>query len=102
MRTAAVEAEIAEALAAAQPENPAAREQAEAARRRAQETAEALGQQASEEQPERFLPSDRLKKLYREQGHIRLQPANPAMQAIIVEADQVQIQGVVIGVMRRY
>ena len=43
-----------------------------------------------------------LKKLYREQGHIRLQPANPAMQPIIVQADQVQLQGVVIGVMRRY
>jgi len=43
-----------------------------------------------------------LKRLYREQGHIRLQPANPAMQPIIVQADQVQIQGVVIGVMRRY
>lgn len=43
-----------------------------------------------------------LKKLYREQGHIRLQPANPAMQPIIVQPDQVQIQGVVIGVMRRY
>jgi len=43
-----------------------------------------------------------LKKLYREHGHIRLQPANPAMQPIIVQADQVQIQGVVIGVMRRY
>ena len=43
-----------------------------------------------------------LKKLYREQGHIRLQPANPAMQPIIVQADQVQIQGVVIAVMRKY
>ena len=43
-----------------------------------------------------------LKKLYREHGHIRLQPANPAMQPIIVQTDQVQIQGVVIGVMRRY
>ena len=43
-----------------------------------------------------------LKKLYREQGHIRLQPANPAMQPILVQPDQVQIQGVVIGVMRRY
>jgi repressor LexA len=43
-----------------------------------------------------------LKKLYREHGHIRLQPANPAMQPIVVQADQVQIQGVVIGVMRRY
>jgi repressor LexA len=43
-----------------------------------------------------------LKKLYREQGRIRLQPANPAMQPIIVGADQVQVQGVVVGVMRRY
>jgi repressor LexA len=43
-----------------------------------------------------------LKKLYREQGRIRLQPANPAMQPIVVDADQVQVQGVVIGVMRRY
>src|ERR1051325_4173516 len=43
-----------------------------------------------------------LKKFYREHGHIRLQPANPAMQPIIAQADQVQIQGVVIGVMRRY
>ena len=43
-----------------------------------------------------------LKKLFREHGHIRLQPANPAMQPIVVQPDQVQIQGVVIGVMRRY
>ena len=43
-----------------------------------------------------------LKKWYLEQGHIRLQPANPAMQPMILELDQVQIQGVVIGVMRRY
>ncbi|CAN5579250.1 MAG: transcriptional repressor LexA [Acidobacteria bacterium] len=43
-----------------------------------------------------------LKKLYREHGRIRLQPANPAMQPILVAADQVQVQGVVVGVMRRY
>src|SRR5512141_1539349 len=43
-----------------------------------------------------------LKKFYREQGRVRLQPANPAMQPIVVDADPVQIQGVVIGVMRRY
>ncbi len=43
-----------------------------------------------------------LKKLYRENGHIRLQPANPAVQPIIVPADDVQVQGVVIGVMRKY
>ena len=43
-----------------------------------------------------------LKKLYQENGRIRLQPANPAMQPIIASPDQVHVQGVVIGVMRRY
>jgi repressor LexA len=43
-----------------------------------------------------------LKKLYREQGRIRLQPANPAMQPMVFLPDQVQVQGVVVGVMRRY
>jgi repressor LexA len=43
-----------------------------------------------------------LKKFYRENGRIRLQPANPAMHPIMVDADQVQVQGVVVGVMRRY
>jgi repressor LexA len=43
-----------------------------------------------------------LKKFYRENGRIRLQPANPAMQPIFVDPDGVQIQGVVVGVMRKY
>jgi repressor LexA len=43
-----------------------------------------------------------LKKFYRENGQVRLQPANPAMQPMIVAADQVQVQGVVVGVMRKY
>jgi len=43
-----------------------------------------------------------LKKFYREAGRIRLQPANPAMQPMLFDADQIQVQGVVIGVMRRY
>src|SRR5437868_6567393 len=33
---------------------------------------------------------------------IRLQPANAAMQPIFADPDQVQIQGVVVGVMRKY
>jgi len=40
-----------------------------------------------------------LKKFYREKGRIRLQPANPEFKPIIV--DNVRIQGVVIGVVRR-
>jgi repressor LexA len=43
-----------------------------------------------------------LKKFYRENGRVRLQPANPAMQPIMVEPDRVQVQGVVVGVMRKY
>ena len=43
-----------------------------------------------------------LKKFYRENGKVRLQPANPTMQPIMVDPDQVQVQGVVVGVMRRY
>jgi len=43
-----------------------------------------------------------LKKFYRENGHVRLQPANPTMSPIVVAAEQVQIQGVVVGVLRRY
>ena len=43
-----------------------------------------------------------LKKFYRENGRIRLQPANQLLQPIMVDPDQVQVQGVVVGVMRRY
>jgi repressor LexA len=43
-----------------------------------------------------------LKKFYRENGRIRLQPANPTMEPIMVPADHVQIQGVVVGVLRKY
>jgi repressor LexA len=43
-----------------------------------------------------------LKKLFREQGRIRLQPANAALQPIFAAPDDVQVQGVVIGVMRKY
>jgi len=43
-----------------------------------------------------------LKKFYREGPRIRLQPANPSMQAMFFDADHVQVQGVVVGVMRKY
>ncbi|MEJ2205638.1 MAG: transcriptional repressor LexA [Gemmatimonadota bacterium] len=44
-----------------------------------------------------------VKKLYREPGNrIRLQPANPSMEPIVVDAADVQIQGVVVGVIRKY
>ncbi len=43
-----------------------------------------------------------LKKFYKEANRIRLQPANPTMQPIYVDLDGLQIQGVVVGVMRKY
>ncbi len=44
-----------------------------------------------------------LKRYYKEKGHIRLQPANSTMDPIIVKAGTpIQIQGVVIGVIRKY
>jgi repressor LexA len=43
-----------------------------------------------------------LKRFYREGDNIRLQPSNAAMKPIIVPAASVQIQGRVIGVMRKY
>ncbi len=44
-----------------------------------------------------------VKKLYRERGgRVRLQPANPTMEPIFVDAADVRIQGVVVGVIRKY
>lgn len=43
-----------------------------------------------------------LKRIYREGDYIRLQPSNAAMQPITVPAGSVQIQGRVIGVLRKY
>jgi repressor LexA len=44
-----------------------------------------------------------LKKLYHEGPNvIRLQPANATMKPILVDADDVEIQGIVIGILRKY
>jgi repressor LexA len=43
-----------------------------------------------------------LKKFYRDNGRVRLQPANENIEPLIVDSNLVQIQGVVVGVMRRY
>jgi repressor LexA len=43
-----------------------------------------------------------LKRIYREGVNIRLQPSNLAMKPIIVPAKSVQLQGRVIGVLRKY
>jgi len=44
-----------------------------------------------------------VKKVYREPGgRVRLQPANPAMEPMYYPAERVQIQGVVVGVIRKF
>lgn len=43
-----------------------------------------------------------LKKFYSEHGRVRLQPANPAMEPLLLEEGDFRIQGVVIGLLRRY
>ena len=43
-----------------------------------------------------------LKKLYQEGRRVRLQPANENVAPIVVDASQVRVQGVVVGVMRKY
>jgi len=43
-----------------------------------------------------------LKKLYKESGRIRLQPANPSMDPIYVDPNNLRVQGRVIAVLRKY
>ena len=44
-----------------------------------------------------------VKRYYRERdGRVRLQPANETMPPIYVNQDEIAIQGIVVGVMRRY
>jgi repressor LexA len=43
-----------------------------------------------------------LKRIYRDGATVRLQPSHPTMEPIIVAADRVQVQGVVVGLIRKY
>jgi len=43
-----------------------------------------------------------LKRIYRDDDMIRLQPSNPEVPPMKFEPSRVQVQGVVVGVMRRY
>jgi len=44
-----------------------------------------------------------LKRIYRDgASRVRLQPANPAVAALLLPAREVQVQGVVVGLLRRY
>jgi repressor LexA len=43
-----------------------------------------------------------VKKFYRENGRVRLQPANTSMPPMFYREQEVAVQGIVIGVIRRY
>ncbi len=43
-----------------------------------------------------------LKRFFPEGRQIRLQPSNPAMEPIMVDAEDLRVQGVVVGLMRRF
>ncbi|MCI0409046.1 MAG: transcriptional repressor LexA [Acidobacteria bacterium] len=43
-----------------------------------------------------------LKKFHRERGKVRLSPANPAYEPMVLPAKEVRIQGIVRGLLRRY
>ena len=43
-----------------------------------------------------------VKRWFREGSAIRLQPANAAMEPILVSESQVRVQGVVVGLMRKF
>jgi repressor LexA len=43
-----------------------------------------------------------LKRLYRNGPEIRLEPANPRMDPMVFPADRVRVQGVAVGVIRKY
>ena len=43
-----------------------------------------------------------LKRFYRDGATVRLQPSHPTMPPIVLAADRVQVQGVVVGLIRKY
>jgi repressor LexA len=42
-----------------------------------------------------------LKHFYRENGHVRLQPANPTLEPIYVHPSRVEVQGQVVAILRQ-
>jgi len=43
-----------------------------------------------------------LKRLYNDGADVRLEPANPSMQPMVFAAQRVRVQGVAVGVIRKY
>jgi repressor LexA len=43
-----------------------------------------------------------VKRFYRRESLVELHPANASMKPLVVEAEKVRIQGVVVGLIRKY
>jgi SOS-response transcriptional repressor LexA len=43
-----------------------------------------------------------MKRFYHEGATVRLKPSNPEMEDIVVPAAEVEVRGVVVGLMRKY
>ena len=43
-----------------------------------------------------------VKRFYPERSHVRLQPSNKRLKPIHVRKSAVQVQGIVVGLLRRY
>ena len=43
-----------------------------------------------------------LKRFYKEKNRVRLQPANSAMKPIYVQLSDLEIRGIVVGILRKY
>lgn len=43
-----------------------------------------------------------IKKFFKRNGEIELRPANEKLESMVVQADRVRVQGIVVGVMRKY
>ena len=43
-----------------------------------------------------------VRTFHEEDGRIRLQPDDPATEPVVLDADRVQVQGIVVGMMRKY
>ena len=43
-----------------------------------------------------------VRSFHEEDGRIRLQPGDPTTEPVVLDADRVQVQGIVVGMMRRY
>jgi repressor LexA len=43
-----------------------------------------------------------VRKFYREKGRVRLQPSQPTLKAVVIDPGEIKVQGIVVGMIRKY